>query len=194
MSFSDQRLFSRPSLLSGQSSLATAYVSRGLTKRGLDIFLAIVAIFAFWPLMLTLSLILYLRKDGPILKRSAVIGRDGVEFEMVQFQSNADDQFARWLETSPLSGLPQLWAVLKGDMSFVGPRPLQLHEFGRFQRMAGLYMKARPGVSGPWRVAQERTLGTIAQARLDRTYVKNATFIRDIGIVLRTPFVLLRLS
>jgi len=147
-----------------------------------------------WPLITVITLVLYFYKDGPMFRRTAVIGLGGVEFDMLHFQASSKHAFGRWLQSSTLNELPQLWSVLQGKMSFVGPRPLELHELARFQKMAGIYMKARPGMSGPWRVAQERTLGAIAQARLDRSYIKNATLFSDIGIILRTPFVLSKIS
>jgi lipopolysaccharide/colanic/teichoic acid biosynthesis glycosyltransferase len=79
-------------------------------------------------------------------------------------------------------------------MSLVGPRPLRIEDFDGLKHVVGLYMSVRPGLTGLWFVSDERSLGDVALNRLDRVYIKTGTFLMDITILLRTPFVFLRLA
>lgn len=169
------------------------YVSHGRAKRVMDFVLSIAILVAVWPIMTFIAVLLWVR-NGSVIRRKAVIGQNGAEFEMLLYQTSDDPLLDRILRSSGLMYLPQLLNVISGRMSLVGPRPLQIQEFGKYNRIAGLYMKVRPGLTGLWFVSQERTMGEMAQSRLDRTYIKGGTILMDLAIILRTPFVYLNLS
>lgn len=193
MAYSDPRIFGRIKLRSASlRSGACRYVMRSEIKRGFDIILCLVILGAIWPFLAFVYLGVALQRKGPVVQGRPVIGQDGVEFAMLHFNPDPKSRLGQWLRRSGLRYLPQLFNVLSGQMSFVGPRPLQIQDFDRFTSLAGLYMKTRPGISGPWLVSSERKMGRIAQARLDRTYIKNGSFLTDLRILLRTPFVFLR--
>ena len=193
MSYSDQRLFAQTRVGADKSDGVGRYVAHSPLKRVFDIGVALAILLAVWPVMLASAVMLYLSDGKQVLKREPIIGQDGVEFELFSFDTEHRGKLGAWCRASGIASLPQLAAVLSGKMSLVGPRPLSLEDFSSFERIIGLYMKARPGMTGPWRVAQDRTLGAIAQARLDRAYIKSGNLTTDIGILIRTPLALMRL-
>jgi exopolysaccharide production protein ExoY len=101
-------------------------------------------------------------------------------------------RLGRFLRRTCIDELPQLWNVLVGDMSLVGPRPVTREELGRYGASIGHYCSIRPGLTGQWQV--ERRLDTTYEERvaIDRAYVETRTLGRDAAILLRTlraPFV-----
>lgn len=97
-----------------------------------------------------------------------------------------------FLRKSSLDELPQFWNVLKGDMSIVGPRPIVTAEIERYGAAFADYCAVRPGVTGPWQVGGRNDTGYRERVALDSDYVRNATFLTDINIVLKTVGVVLR--
>ncbi|WP_084178380.1 sugar transferase [Pseudooceanicola nanhaiensis] len=96
-----------------------------------------------------------------------------------------------FLRKSSLDEIPQLWNVLKGDMSFVGPRPVvadELHFYGPF---AADYMSVRPGLTGAWQVSGRSNTTYDERVALDVDYVRNMTFANDLKIVAKTVKVVL---
>ena len=194
MFYRDESFFKDSRIPFGGSAAAGAYVAGSSFKRIFDFVLAALILFALWPLIFAIAIITFVRSGRDIFEREAVIGKDGLEIELLSFQVNRIGFFGRWVQASGMTELPKLWSVLRGDLSLVGPKPLKLEDFGKFRRNAGLYMKARPGLTGLWRVGEERNLGGIAQARLDSVYIKTGTFLTDINVLLRSPMILLRIA
>ncbi len=193
MAYSDPRIFGDIKLRSASLSTgACRYVTRSEMKRGFDVLLGLAVLCAVWPFLVVVYFALALQRRGPNIEGRPVIGQGGVEFSMLQFRTDTESLLGRWLRRSGLRYLPQLFNVLSGQMSFVGPRPLQIQDFDRFPSLAGLYMQSRPGMSGPWLVSREREIGRISQARLDRAYIKSGSFLTDLGILCRTPFVFMK--
>jgi lipopolysaccharide/colanic/teichoic acid biosynthesis glycosyltransferase len=93
--------------------------------------------------------------------------------------------------------LPQLWNVLSGSMSLVGPRPLPVHEVDHLRREPDhthweeVRHRVRPGLTGLWQTSGRSDLGPEDMARLDVDYVENWTLARDLAILARTPFAVL---
>lgn len=97
----------------------------------------------------------------------------------------------RFLRKTSLDELPQLWNVLKGDMSLVGPRPITATElifYGHNQRS---YLSQRPGVTGPWQVHGRQDGCYTARVRFDRCYLHEMSLRRDFGLILRTALCIL---
>lgn len=98
-----------------------------------------------------------------------------------------------FLRKSSLDELPQLFNVLRGEMSLVGPRPIVQAEIARYGNDIGHYYQARPGLTGLWQVSGRSDTSYTQRVELDVRYVVNWTFMHDIVIVLKTiPAVLLR--
>lgn len=98
----------------------------------------------------------------------------------------------RFLRRTSLDELPQLWNVLKGDMSLVGPRPVVRDEWERYGRRLHLYLAARPGVTGLWQVMGRSDSCYRRRVALDCYYVRKRSLWLDIFILLRTVKVVLR--
>ena len=92
-----------------------------------------------------------------------------------------------------LDELPQLWNVVRGDMSIVGPRPIVADELQLYGSSAAHYFRARPGITGPWQVSGRNEVSYRERVALDRHYVENWSHCRDLLIILRTiPAVIAR--
>jgi exopolysaccharide production protein ExoY len=90
------------------------------------------------------------------------------------------------LRKTSLDELPQLINVLRGEMSIVGPRPIVTEELGKYGTDAVFYFRARPGLTGPWQVGGRNDERYDVRVALDRAYVENWTFRRDLMLVLKT--------
>ncbi|CTQ32695.1 sugar transferase [Jannaschia rubra] len=96
------------------------------------------------------------------------------------------------LRATSLDELPQLWNVLTGQMSLVGPRPVVEDELRRYGPARSLYLSVRPGLTGPWQIGA-RSDGTYdARVREDSDYVRNWTLSQDLAIIMRTALIVLR--
>lgn len=98
----------------------------------------------------------------------------------------------RFLRATSLDELPQLFNVLKLEMSLVGPRPVVENELLRYGRYASYYLQTRPGVTGLWQVSGRSRTSYARRVALDTWYVKNWCFSRDIGILFRTVSVVVK--
>jgi lipopolysaccharide/colanic/teichoic acid biosynthesis glycosyltransferase len=197
-----------------RNHLATA------TKGALDIVVSLVAIVVLIPLFLAIAVIIRLDSPGPVFFRSPRVGRNGETFGMLKFRTmivGADEQrdalrhmseapdglfklrsdprftrFGRKLRATSLDELPQLFHVLTGKMSLVGPRPLPPEEDALVQA-AGLRMQARPGMTGPWQVAGSWRVPLVEMVELDNDYLTNWSLWTDVKLLARTvPHVLRR--
>ncbi len=112
--------------------------------------------------------------------------------EYDRYQKLADDprltRVGRLLRRTSLDELPQLWNVLKGEMSLVGPRPLLPEQIKRYGRAYRYYAAVRPGLTGLWQVSGRNQLSFEERARLDEKYVQEWSIGLDVGILLRTPW------
>jgi exopolysaccharide production protein ExoY len=100
-------------------------------------------------------------------------------------------RLGRFLRVTSLDELPQLWNIVKGDMSFVGPRPIVEDEIARYGAAIGHYYRARPGLTGPWQISG-RNVSYDARVAFDKDYVQSWSFRGDLIIIIKTvPVVLL---
>lgn len=97
----------------------------------------------------------------------------------------------KWFRRFSLDELPQIWNIIKGEMSFVGPRPYAMNERGKMGETASLISRARPGLTGLWQVSGRSERSFAERLRLDVYYVKNWNLWTDIEILLRTFWVVL---
>jgi lipopolysaccharide/colanic/teichoic acid biosynthesis glycosyltransferase len=155
-----------------------------------------------------------LDSPGPVLFRQPRAGRGGHPFRIVKFRTmrvDAEDLLAdlrrrsgqdgaffkleddpritrigHWLRRLSLDELPQLWNVLQGDMSLVGPRPLPVSEAGWFSPIDRRRTLVRPGITGLWQVSGRSSLTAEDAVRLDLTYVESWSLVLDLVILVRT--------
>lgn len=176
-------------------------------KRFLDIVGAMVAMIVFSPVMLVVAVRLYRDVGSPVLFRQIRPGLGGRPFEMVKFRTmrNAVDAngsplpdadrltaFGRFLRSSSLDELPELWNVLKGDMSLVGPRPLLMEYLPLYTPEQARRHEVRPGVTGWAQVNGRNALSWEEKFRLDVWYVDNRSLLLDLRIIWLTVLKVVR--
>ena len=113
------------------------------------------------------------------------------------FKLSVDPRVTRigdFLRKSSLDELPQLWNVLRGEMSLVGPRPITEKELQRYGPYAQRYLSVRPGVTGLWQVSGRNDIEYVDRVRLDARYVDTISFGGDVGILLRTGLTILHMT
>ncbi|RKF12386.1 sugar transferase [Roseovarius spongiae] len=99
-------------------------------------------------------------------------------------------RIGRFLRKSSLDELPQLWNVLRGDMSLVGPRPMMVDQEALYPGKA--YYELRPGITGPWQISERNATSFAERAGFDSEYLASLSLARDVSILLRTVGVVLR--
>jgi len=100
-------------------------------------------------------------------------------------------RLGRFLRRTSLDELPQLWNVLRGEMSLVGPRPVVREELLRYGRNVGMYLAAKPGITGLWQVTGRNNTDYRRRVVLDTYYVRNQNLVLDLYILLKTTGVVL---
>ena len=176
--------------------------------------LAAVALMVLLPLLGTVALAIRLGSPGPALFRQQRIGRHGEPFTMMKFRSmcstaeterlalvasnEADGvlfklredprvtRLGRWLRRYSIDELPQLWNVVVGDMSLVGPRPALPDEVARYDVDPRRRLAVKPGLTGLWQVSGRSELSWDETVRLDLKYVDNWSLRLDLWILVRT--------
>lgn len=103
-------------------------------------------------------------------------------------------RFGRFLRMSSLDELPQLINVLRGEMSFVGPRPVMREELDRYGASAGTYKRLRPGITGLWQVSGRNCISYDDRVALDVDYAQNVTWRSDLLILFKTAITVVRLT
>jgi exopolysaccharide biosynthesis polyprenyl glycosylphosphotransferase len=189
-------------------------------KRVFDIVGALCLIVLFIPLTIGTALAVKLNDRGPVLFRQTRIGRDGQPFSCLKFRSmvvDAERQRAdlevdhvgssvlfkimddprvtkpgRLIRRFSLDELPQLWNVVRGQMSLVGPRPPLPDEVARYEDDMNRRLRVRPGMTGLWQVSGRSDLSWDDTVRLDLYYVDNWSMMQDLVILSRTLSAVLR--
>ena len=91
-----------------------------------------------------------------------------------------------FLRATSLDELPQIWNVIKGDMSFVGPRPVVRHEMEKYGQYRSTYMSVRPGITGVWQISGRNDIDYSDRVRMDTHYVHTASLLLDLEIIAKT--------
>ena len=111
------------------------------------------------------------------------------------FKSDRDPRVTpvgRFLRKTSIDELPQLWNVIRGDMSLVGPRPLSPHLLAPFSELATKRSRVRPGITGLWQIsARELNTSVEYMSAYDLSYVDHYSLVKDLSIIMRTPQVVL---
>lgn len=203
-----------------------------LIKRVLDILVSLILLVILFPLLLIISLVIYLSDKGEIfVKEPLRLGRKG-QFKMYKFRTmipNAHreikknpkykDLKKKWqgkdgklklsedprvtrigriLRKTDIDELPQFLNILKGEMSVVGPRPMYQEEVDRYikknpngKKYIKQILKVSPGITGIWQVSGRNDISFEKRILLDAKYAKEINLVRDLRILLKTPYVVL---
>ncbi len=195
--------------------------SQRALKRAFDVVVAGLGLVLTAPIWATAAIAIKLDSPGPVLYRQRRVGEGGRPFVMLKFRSMYVDAEARlaelrprsdvdgplfklrddprvtrvgrWLRRWSLDELPQLWNVIRGDMSLVGPRPPLPEEVAAYEEWQFARLEAPPGITGLWQVSGRSELSFEEYVRRDLFYIENWSLAYDLFIVLKTiPMVLLR--
>jgi exopolysaccharide biosynthesis polyprenyl glycosylphosphotransferase len=192
---------------------------RAFAKRAFDITVASVCIVATVPITALIALAIRLESKGPVIYKQRRVGQGGEVFEFKKFRSMVDGAHDLWIDLREKQGasgpifklkddpritrvgrilrktsldeLPQLWNVLRGEMSLVGPRPALPEEMVMWEGDLHDRLRVRPGITGMWQVSGRSDADVAAYTRLDLYYVDNWSLFTDLIIMLKTVPVVL---
>jgi exopolysaccharide biosynthesis polyprenyl glycosylphosphotransferase len=187
-----------------------------LVKRTFDVVASGLGLFVLSPLLAAVALMIKLDSPGPVFFRQARHGRGGKEFRIVKFRTMVADAESKRLEMDHLNEmegggplfkmkrdpritrvgarlrqlsideLPQLWNVLRGEMSLVGPRPFVVHESERITGWANRRLETTPGITGLWQALGRNEIPFEEMVKLDYVYVTNWSLWWDVKILCQT--------
>ena len=182
-------------------------------KRGFDLLVAVPMLLLAAPVMVAIGIGIKIDSPGPVLFRQRRIGRSGREFRLIKLRTMCDDaeskrerlmsesrderwldleedpritRFGGFLRRSSLDELPQLFNVLRGEMSMVGPRPLPAEEDAQVDGWARGRLDLTPGITGLWQVLGRNQIPFDEMVKLDYVYVTNWSLWGDVRLLLRT--------
>jgi O-antigen biosynthesis protein WbqP len=188
----------------------TIFMEGGIMKRVLDFIFSTLFLLVFSPLFLLISLSIKLNSKGPVFFTQKRIGKNNKEFLLYKFRTmkvgtpnvatelltERNDyitKVGRFLRKSSMDELPQLLNILKGDMSFVGPRPALYNQYQltEMRTEAGVH-KLVPGLTGWAQINGRDILSDECKVTFDKYYLDNRSLLFDTKIIIRTAFKVLR--
>lgn len=170
-------------------------------KRTIDFLAAMIGLVFLLPVFLVISLLLALTMDGKVLFTQSRVGKGNKIFKVFKFKSMNDKRDAngellaneerltklgRFIRSTSLDELPQLFNVIKGDMSFIGPRPLHVRYLDYYTEEEVKRHLVRPGITGLAQVSGRNALNWDNRLQLDVAYVNNVSLFEDMRILLLT--------
>jgi exopolysaccharide biosynthesis polyprenyl glycosylphosphotransferase len=189
-------------------------------KRAMDVVVSAVLLLLLSPLLLGVALWILLDDGRPVFFRQRRAGKDGESFTMVKFRTMVTDaeqrlpelvdianldqpafkipddprvtRSGRWLRRTSIDELPQLWNVLRGDMSLVGPRPEEESVVALYDERQRGRLAIKPGLTGPMQVYGRSDLTFEERLAMERDYLDNLSLLTDLAILLRTPRAMIR--
>ena len=192
---------------------------RAILKRALDLTVSLLLIVAFAPFAAMVAVAIRLDSNGPVFYRQQRVGRDGVGFDMIKFRTmvaNAEDLLpamvdfdkldepvfklerdprvtavGRWLRRFSVDEVPQLWNVVRGEMSLVGPRPEESRLVERYDVWERRRLKLLPGITGLQQIHCRGSQSLAERVRWDVLYLRKESFLLDLWILARTIHVVL---
>ena len=177
-------------------------------NRAADVTLAGLGLVVASPFLAAAALAIKLEDGGPVLFRQRRVGRDGDDFELLKLRSMVVDaerqgagyavdrgdsritRVGRFLRRTSIDELPQLWNVVRGDMSVIGPRPTLRYQVERYTERQRRRLEVRPGLTGWAQIHGRATLPWEDRIELDVWYVEHRSPLVDLMILLRTPLAL----
>jgi lipopolysaccharide/colanic/teichoic acid biosynthesis glycosyltransferase len=176
-------------------------------KRLFDFLVALTALALLSPVLLVLGVVVRINLGAPVLFSQRRPGQGGRIFTLWKFRSMLDARdaagnlradadrltgFGRWLRASSLDELPELWNILRGDMSLVGPRPLLVEYLPQYSPEQARRHEVRPGLTGWAQINGRNAISWEDKFRLDVWYVDHRTFWLDLRIIALTTVRVLR--
>jgi lipopolysaccharide/colanic/teichoic acid biosynthesis glycosyltransferase len=177
-------------------------------NRAADLAIAGAALLVASPALVLAALAVKLEDGGPVLYRQTRVGRDGADFELLKLRTmvvgaesmgaglavNRGDpritRVGRLLRKLSLDELPQLWNVVRGEMSVIGPRPTLRYQVEQYDERQRRRLDVRPGITGWAQVNGRAALPWADRIELDVWYVEHRSPLVDLRILARTPFAL----
>ncbi len=178
-----------------------------LIKSLLDRVFAAIALLMFSPLILIVAIAIYFRMGSPLIFSQPRPGKDGKIFRFYKFRTMTDERdakgnllddeqrltaFGEFLRESSLDEIPQLWNILKGDMSLVGPRPLLVRYLERYSSQQARRHEVKPGITGLAQVKGRNAITWEEKFQLDVWYIDNWSLWLDLKILVMTFVKVLR--
>ena len=176
-------------------------------KRVLEFIISLIGLILASPILLIIAILVRIKLGSPIFFRQARVGLNGEVFEMIKFRTMKDaydaegnllpdeerlTAFGSFLRKSSLDELPELWNVLKGDMSLVGPRPLLVEYLPLYSERQMKRHHVRPGITGYAQVNGRNNISWGRKFELDVYYVENFSLWLDFKILCQTFMKVLR--
>jgi len=179
-------------------------------NRALDAVIAGAGLVLTSPILAAAALTIKLEDGGPILYRQARVGKDGEDFDLLKLRTmvvgaeqlgagyavdRGDPRITRtgrFLRRTSIDELPQLWNVLRGDMSVIGPRPTLRYQVEQYDSRQLRRLEVKPGLTGWAQVNGRAALAWPERIELDVWYVEHRSRRVDLDILLRTPLALFR--
>ncbi|WP_079506594.1 sugar transferase [Mesobacillus jeotgali] len=170
-------------------------------KRPLDLILSLFAIICLSPLILIIAILVRIKLGSPVLFKQKRPGYNEKVFTMYKFRTMTDERglngellpdsirlttFGKFLRSSSLDELPELFNILLGDMSIIGPRPLLAQYLPLYNPRQKRRHEVRPGLSGLAQVSGRNALSWEEKFNFDIEYVDNVSFLGDLKIILLT--------
>ena len=185
-----------------------------LSKRCIDILLSLFGIVVLMPVLLIIAVCIKLDEGGPILHFRQIIGKNGRRFYALKFRTMIPDadvylakhpelmrkfqknmklegdprvtRMGKFLRKTSLDELPQLFNVLVGQMTLVGPRIIHPSELPRFGQYAQKRLSVKPGITGLWQISGRQHICYDQRVQLDMQYIDTRSFIVDLTILFKT--------
>jgi sugar transferase EpsL len=179
---------------------------RHFVKRLFDITSSATGLILISPLLVVLAILVRFKLGSPILFRQQRPGLGGKAFVIYKFRTMTDQRdtsgnllpdeqrlptFGRFLRSTSFDELPELFNVLKGDMSIVGPRPLMMKYLGRYSPEQARRHEVKPGITGWAQINGRNAISWEDKFRLDVWYVDNRTFWLDMKIILKSVWMVI---
>jgi exopolysaccharide biosynthesis polyprenyl glycosylphosphotransferase len=189
-------------------------------KRAMDVVVSAILLLLLSPLLLGVALWILLDDGRPVFFRQRRVGKEGAPFTMIKFRTMVTDaeqrlpelvdiesldqpafkipddpritRSGRWLRRASIDELPQLWNVLRGEMSLVGPRPEEESVVALYDERQRGRLAVKPGMTGPMQVYGRSDLTFEERLAMERDYLDNLSLLTDLAILLRTPRALVR--
>jgi len=184
-------------------------IYQNIAKRIVDISVSLILIILFLPIFFILSTLIGLTSKGPVYFRQKRLGKDGKHFTIIKFRTmrvgapdlrnpdgstynSPDDprltKVGKFLRKWSLDEFPELFNVLKGDMSLVGPRPDQIDQIKYYTEEEKKKLSVKPGITGWAQINGRNVIPWSERKKLDLYYINNYSFLLDLKILIKTIF------
>lgn len=203
-----------------ESKPTKEYIFYEFTKRFIDIIGSLIGLVVLSPIFIIIAIIIKITSKGSVLFSQKRVGKYGVEFDMYKFRSmvvNAEElkqdlvsknemsepmfkmkcdprvtRIGKFIRKTSIDELPQLWNVLKGEMSLVGPRPSLPQEVMHFQNWMYKRLSVKPGLTCYWQVSGRNNIDYEDWMKLDVKYIEERNTFIDIKLIFKTIIVLFK--